>query len=381
MTSAKFVWKNLFRRPLRSALTISGISLGIAATLIVVALSRGFEKSFEAIHCARGADIVASVMGDRRLLPILFEQRSVPRIGDLPGVRDVAAMMVDFLEIDGQPKMLAYGWEEGSFLWDTLGRNCRRATADRSAPGSGTPPEADLFLGAFTAAKLGKQPGDWVTIHDIPFRVGGVFEGSSVPDNAAVVLSLKKLQELMGVPGKVNFLNLRLDPGLSDTDIPALRSQIEATFPGLRAVPATELAESTSLTGAVRGITLALLFIASVAGALGVINSVRMNVLERTGEIGVLLALGWPPGRVRKMILAESASLCLAGSFFGIAGAVVVALLARAFAWLPPELAFDFGRELPILATICPVALGLVAALPSAIRAGSLRPSVFLRPA
>jgi len=61
-----------------------------------------------------------------------------------------------------------------------------------------------------------------------------------------------------------------------------------------------------------------LALIAMIVGALGVVNTLTMNVLERTQEIGMLRSLGMTRRQVGKMILAEAGMMGLIGGAFGL---------------------------------------------------------------
>jgi putative ABC transport system permease protein len=61
-----------------------------------------------------------------------------------------------------------------------------------------------------------------------------------------------------------------------------------------------------------------LALIAMIVGSLGVINTLTMNVLERTQEIGMLRSLGMTRWQVAKMILAEAGMMGFAGGAFGL---------------------------------------------------------------
>ena len=62
MTFFTVVVRGLMRRRVRTGLTLVGISIGIAAVVALVGISRGFEKSWEIGLSARGTDVVVSNM-------------------------------------------------------------------------------------------------------------------------------------------------------------------------------------------------------------------------------------------------------------------------------------------------------------------------------
>ena len=70
-----------------------------------------------------------------------------------------------------------------------------------------------------------------------------------------------------------------------------------------------------------RPVTGATIGVALVLGSIGLLNTMAMAVFERTGEIGLLRALGWRRSRIVALLMGEAAAL-------GMAGVVVGALLA-----------------------------------------------------
>ena len=128
--------------------------------------------------------------------------------------------------------------------------------------------------------------------------------------------------------------------------------------------------------------------------ALAIFNTMSMSVLERTGEIGVMRAMGMSRPRALGLFLVESIFIGLLGSAFGVA-------LGSAGAWylqtygvtLGEDVVAKMGSSFPIQATVyadltlstvaTAVLLGILAsvlgALLPALRASSIQPVLAMR--
>jgi putative ABC transport system permease protein len=117
-----------------------------------------------------------------------------------------------------------------------------------------------------------------------------------------------------------------------------------------------------------------LALIGLVVAALGVINTLTMNVLERQREIGMLRAQGMTRRQVMQMILAEAGTVGVIGGAFGM---IFGFFMSRVFVLAANILAgYSIGYVFPIggLAVSMLVALGVaqIAALYPAARAASV---------
>ena len=118
--------------------------------------------------------------------------------------------------------------------------------------------------------------------------------------------------------------------------------------------------------------------LAVLVGVLGVTNTMLMSVFERKQEIAVLLAIGWRPGRIMRMVLWESAMLGFFGGIVGVLlGIIGVELLKRAPAlrgMLEPDLRFN----LMLMAVAIAVCVGVLSGLYPAWRSSRVAPSLAL---
>jgi putative ABC transport system permease protein len=121
---------------------------------------------------------------------------------------------------------------------------------------------------------------------------------------------------------------------------------------------------------------------------LTIMNAVTMNVLERTFEVGVMLALGDLPRHVFAVFACEGVLLGLVGGCLGAAGGVLCALVLNAIGIplpAPPGMShgFDAGvvisRSMVVTAGVIGFLAASLASLPPAARASRLRPVDALR--
>ena len=94
------------------------------------------------------------------------------------------------------------------------------------------------------------------------------------------------------------------------------------------------------------GLLLVMAVLLSLIGGLGLMGTMSINVLERTGEIGVMRALGATSWAVRRIVMAEGLAVCLIGWFFGTLLAIPLGSLLNTLVGnevLESPLSYDFA--------------------------------------
>src|SRR6185503_10921073 len=319
MTFFTIVVRGLLRRPVRTGLTLVGISIGIAAVVALVGLSSGYEKSIRKQLDVIGVDVVVSNM-EGGFMPRSFDASLKPRIARLRGVAEVTTVLMEMQSIEDAPMVMVSGREWGGFTWEKLNLVSGRMPRDGK--------EHAVILGFMAAEVLKKKVGDTVQIEAEELPVVGIVDGRAVVENGAIILSLQVLQEVTGNEGKVNFVDVRVVPNSSKADVRQLCAQIKEIFPEGRAMVANEVVSTSQGFRIARAMSWSTSLLAIIVGILGVMNTMLMTVFERTHEIGILLAVGWKRRRVVYMVLCESALLGISGGLVGVAlGAVGIWIL------------------------------------------------------
>jgi len=310
MTFFTIVVRGLMRRPVRTGLTLVGISIGIAAVVALVGISRGFETSWEAGMKTRGTDVVVSNMGSA-LTPKPFSASVVDRITPIPGVAETCSLLVELMSIEKAEMMIVSARQWGGFSWKNLKVVTGRLPHDAK--------ERAVVLGKTAAEMLQKKVGDTLQLETEELAVVGIVDGGAVVENGSVVLSLSLLQELTGSEGKINIIDLRVTPGTSKEQLNKICDDITKAVPEARAVIAGEHIRDSQAYRMISAMSWGTSLLAVLVGVLGVMNTMLMTVFERTQEICILLAVGWKRRRIVRMVLLESALLGLLGGLGGVA--------------------------------------------------------------
>ncbi|HEY5813955.1 MAG TPA: ABC transporter permease, partial [Terrimicrobiaceae bacterium] len=264
MTFFSVVLRGLTRRPVRTSLTLVGISVGIAAVVALVGIARGFEKSWEVGLRARGTDVVVSNM-QTALTPKPFNISLRDRIASLPHVHATCALFVELMSIEDSEMMILSAREWGGFSWSNLKLVTGRMPLDANEPA--------VVLGQTAAEVLKKNPGDTIQIEATELSVVGIVSGAALVEDGSVIMSLSLFQEITGNQGKINAIDLRVDPSSSEKDVQQLCKQINDLLPEVRAVAVSEHLSSSQGYRMVRAMSWGTSLLAVIVGVLGVMNT------------------------------------------------------------------------------------------------------------
>jgi putative ABC transport system permease protein len=368
MTLATMVMSNLVRQPVRSLLTVLGVAVGVAAGFAMASVAWGFESSWVRVYKARGTDMVVARMTSRSPLPTAFDEARVAEVATVRGVRSAAGVITDLLKVEDGPTLPVHGFQPGSFLWNSL--TWREGSLQKE-------PSGGVYLGVLAAEALRKKKGDLLTIEDRKLPVLGVYESSAVAENGSIFMALPTMQSLLGMEGKVNFLNLQLDQEAGD--FATVKETIEHRFRGLKVFRTGEVAEKNTGVLAAKAMSLATSLIALVVGTIGIVNTLMISVFERTREFGLLMAIGWRRSRIASMVLWESVFLSLTGAALGIAAGYTGVRCLENMNMMKGKIEGEFSGGLVATAFAIALCLGIAGGILPALRACSMQPRSALR--
>jgi len=381
MRFTQFICKNVFRRKVRSTLTGIGVAVAISAVVALLGVSNGFEQSSRDMLTGHNVDLIVKHIGAGDFDTTRLDEAIGGQLAQLPEVGQLTPVLEDNVKLkdDSFPVPLR-GLPPDSF-----------ALQDFQHPAQGrvlAPTDHDsVMLGTILARNLEKKPGDTVVIELKKFKVVGIYQSKSMLENRGALVHLAELQALMDREHQVSEFQIILKPGLAGDS--AVVDRIKAEIADLRdadgkpyhlgALTTEQYLNNDNgikLAGAMAWMTSA---IALVIGAIGMLNTMIMSVMERTQEIGILRAIGWRKVRVMRMILGESFALSLGGA---VVGTCLAVFLTRIVSHLPAAEGLvrpDVSLRVIITGFLLSLLLGLIGGAYPAIRGASLAPTEALR--
>lgn len=149
------------------------------------------------------------------------------------------------------------------------------------------------------------------------FRVCGIYKTINTPyDESNVFVDKTSIDSLAGIHGQLNEIAILLR---SNDQLKESQQKLKQRFPDILTRNWKEISPELGLTVSA-GDQMVVIFMGIIllALAFGIVNTMMMAILERTREIGMLLALGMNKLKVFWMILMETFFLILAGCPIGI---------------------------------------------------------------
>ena len=317
----RYIYRNLFRNPLRSILTIlltGAIFFFVATLLSILANFEQAENAGEGQHRLG----VQSAVSLGNMLPMAYEQR----IEKVPGVRVVSKLQW----------LGAYYKEQKNFFANFAVDHDKMASTwdDYVVP----PDQMEAFqadrqgavVGPGLLKRFGWKVGDRITLTGtiFPFNpelnIRGVYKHKI--DDSSLFMRMDYFSQGMDDWGEVGMFWVKVDPA---ADMAKVSEDIDALFANSEA-PTETVTEKEfqrqfiSMIGNIKLLFTAVSVCAVFMVVLLAAIAMSMSARERVTEIAVLKAIGYQRGLVLTLMLIEFVLLALAGGAVGVFGAKAI---------------------------------------------------------
>ncbi len=356
----RIAFKALGRNKLRTALTMLGMIIGVAAVIAMVAMGTGAQAQIEAQIKSAGTNLLTIFPGSTNQGGVRGGMGTSSRLTpeDAQALRDVP--QVEFVsEVAQSRAQIIYGDQN----WNT---SIQGVSVDYPAIRSWTLKYGSFFApedvrAAAKVCVLGSNVSDnlfgedvdptgtQVRVRNQVFRVLGVFESKGAASGgmnqddqvfAPYTTVMKKLTgnlflsqilasaisaDQVNAAQAVVLQTLREQHGLAPSDPDDVTV---ATQDDIVALRTQQTQTMTSLLAGIAGVSL-------IVGGIGIMNIMLVSVTERTREIGLRLAIGARGSDVLLQFLIEAIVISVVGGAIGIGLGYLTSQLLKAYENLP----------------------------------------------
>lgn len=374
-------------RPVRSALTMLAIGLGVgvlfAVLVINVSIAAGSERAVDAM------------LGQASLRVSAFEERGLDR-ASVRAVAGAPSVALAAASIDQGTYLLPTA--EGGFAepgdpvrvigidvatWPRI-HSLALATGEPLGRGD----REGALVSPAVAAQLGLEVGGRLTLlgagEPTTLEIRGILAAETTGSDApprTVIVTLATAQRMFATDG-VDSIDVTLATGSDPDAAAAAIEQVLVTRPYTVATRDQLVESLRSSTAEFRTVAAMVAAVVLFVAAFLIFNTLSMTVAERGREVALLRAAGATAGQAYRLVLAGAGALGVAGSVLGVGLGLVLASLAswyvRSIEGLPVDAPVVPGGTI-VVALAIGFTTTVVAGIEPALRAARIRPVAALR--
>ena len=382
--------RNLARRRLRTALTITGITIGIWALVVFSSMANKVDALVSG-----GSDYYAGkiVVSDGGFGGLGGQPMHLSQLDELRAVEGADVVMPAVTMIASDIQGVSFGQPDQVFAAPAGADEGRETYIPQLASGRSLVAEDEgtnvAVLGSTIAQKRGVAVGDSISLLGHSFDVVGILEPTLSTPDVTIALPFTTGQLLVHeeLPSLVRDQVAATEiasqfvvfpaPG---ADHDAVADAIEARFPDVTALTGEGFDESIGSSVAIfNAIIVGIGLVSLVVGGLSVINTMAMSVAERTREIGIKRAIGARRRRIVRELMVEAGVIGAIGGLLGVALGALVVVLGNEAGRSSGTVLFELTLGTAVFALVFSTVLGTVAGIIPAWSAARLDPVTALR--
>jgi lipoprotein-releasing system permease protein len=311
-----------------TSISVLGIAIGVAALVIAIALITGFQGDVQDKILGATSHVMVSDLGGQGLSGY---EGLAEKIRAIPGVESVTPVVYNTVLITGLGessgalvKGIDFDRERQDAAW------LQKLEAGRIPDGGGA--REGLLLGRELALRVGAQVGDAVDVVTasstlsplglLPkrkrFQVTGIFNtGLYEFDNSTALVAIGVAQKLFGLEGRASYIQVKLRDIFA---APAVGEKIKAALPPVVYIT-TWMELNKSLFSALKlekNIMFLTITLIVIVAALNIIATLILMVMEKTRDIGILMAMGATPRSINRIFFYQGALIGVIGTALGV---------------------------------------------------------------
>ena len=374
-------FRNLKRRRLRTVFTISGILVGIALMVVLLAMLNGMDTRLnEQVRGLTGADLTVynsttqsgGGQGSQSFIIQPYDninEANAEIVKNISGVDAVSSTLTfnGFAKNSKNDTQLRInGIEPDSYDYVAGGINVVNGSSLKQGD------DNSIVIGKSVSTALGIGIGDKISIgrnekDTKEFTVVGIYETGMGIMDAAGYISLDAAQNLTDKEGQVSNIQVKTkDPN----EVDEITNIIPQKVHGVKVITQKSIIQKmTDMLNTIQIFVSSLGLIALLAGSFGVINTMLMSVYERTREIGILKAIGSRNIVIMEMFLVEAVLIGVISSTLGcVLGTIIIYTLPLTNDIMAPII----GPTIIGIAMVLGIAVSTIAGIYPAWRASKM---------
>lgn len=396
MLPARLAMRELASHRLRTTVTASAVFFGVAALMVMGALSRGMEDSNRRMYLQMGG---AQVLQASAKTATSDAEKAKFSLSPGLTLADVEVLSNNLPEFDAWAPEVSVGrdevqtekgpiramatastWKRFEMLsqeFDTVDGLTERAWE------SGRPVAVVGNRVALQVDRKGQALGKEIIVSGVRVRIVGIFKSSGNFDRRAMEVSLPiSWYRSTKANGNPPLSSIRAQVAVFDSIPKAredLRRELVALHRGIEDVDLSTnddlFADSRKTLAAMSLVTILISSVALLSGGVGILNIQLASLSSRVNELGVCKALGATSSLIFRQMFLESLLVSGGGGILGcVAGLVPGMAMKGMLPWTPRLSVSDF-----VMGVAISFGLGTVAGLLPAIRAARLDPVEAMR--
>ncbi len=358
----ELVLANLKTRPLRTLISIVGVSLGVVLIVLFTGLARGMANDMVKRANNWKAEIVFTRAGAMDLtssnanLPIKYTEKLL----EIEGVKSVVPVIRYITP--SQKSALGFRQLDG-VDWQPF------AEMNEMQIIAGRPAEAvdEVIVDERQMRDDKLSLGDTIDLFgNKKYKVVGVF---SPPSGARIKMSLAGMQDALEVPGKCTYILVKIKDG---ADAETVAKRINEVLPGNKINLTKELiTDAQDRIPALNSFLRVLVGLGAFVSTIFVLLSMYTTITERRKEIGILKSLGASKSFIVTVIESEAFFIGVLGVLFGFLISIVASVVLQK---VYDQLAFEFSLGWILTAILIAIGGSLFGALYPAWKASGIDP-------
>ncbi len=365
---------NLARQPGRAAITASSMMIGLAICIAMLAMITSVEHGFISyLDKSLGTDYLlmppSLILGGGNLGA---NQGLMERIKATDGVEAATSLRLATTQ-SGDATLQVIGVDPIAYPQIAgLEFSKGESTAAFTALANGRA----IIVNGIYATSNNVKVGDKLTLktpsgNQVYNVVGVGFDYLNAKIQTGYISQANLAEDFNSTADLLLLVNRK--PGSNEAAVTASLQAIVKDFPAFTMINSTEFkAEQMNLFKTVMSVFYVMVFMLAVPGLIAMANTMSINVIERTREIGMLRAVGTTRTQVKRMIFAESLLLSALGTTMGIlVGLFLSDLLLKAVAYVGFGANFYFPTIGIVLSIVVGLTFGIIAAMVPARQAAN----------